>query len=249
VHSVISVIIEHLLYVDEFYGTIVVMDKIEIRKKAIELRKKGKTYSEIQKTLGTRIPKSTLSYWCSKIELPKKHRDRIRELILKNAHDGRAVALIVNRIKREKYLKSVENRNKHLVKTLEDKDIAKIVLAMLYLGEGGKHQNGSLMLGNSDPFIIRLFLHSLRYCYSIDESKFRCTLMCRADQNTKRLEKFWSEVTNIPLSQFYRARQDARTIGKPTKKKDYKGVCKIDYFSADIYTELMMIPRIIYEDK
>ena len=73
--------------------------------------------------------------------------------------------------------------------------------------------------------------------------------MCRADQNTKKLEKFWSNITRIPLSQFYKPRKDARTIGKPTKRKDYKGVCKIDYFSADIYTELMMIPRTIYKDK
>jgi len=225
------------------------MDRIKLRKKAIELRKKGRTYSEIQKILKTEIPKSTLSYWCSNIELPKEYRDRIQELILKNAHKGRAVALVVNRIKREKYLKSVEDRNKYLAKSLRNKDIVKIALAMLYLGEGGKDQRGSLLFGNSDPFIISLFLYSLRYCYSIDESKFRCTLMCRADQNTKKLEKFWSKVTNIPPSQFYRVRQDARTIGKPTKKKDYKGVCKIDYFSADIYTELMMIPKIIYKDR
>lgn len=225
------------------------MDRQKIKEKAIKLRKQGRTYSEIQKSLGTRIPKSTLSYWCCKIELPKKHRDRIRELILRNAHKGREVALIVNRVKREKYLKSVADRNKHLAKALRNKDIAKITLAMLYLGEGGKNQRGSLLFGNSDPFIISLFLSSLRYCYNIDESKFRCTLMCRADQNTKKLEKFWSNITKIPLSQFYKFRKDARTIGKPTKKKDYKGVCKIDYFSSDLYTELMMIPRTIYKDK
>jgi len=225
------------------------MDRIKLKEKAIELRKKGRTYLEIQKTLGVKIPKSTLSDWCSKVKLPKEYRDRIRKLILKNAHKGRAVALAVNRVKRKKYLKSVENRNKHLVKSLKNKDIAKIALAMLYLGEGGKNQRGSLMFGNSDPFVIKLFLSSLKYCYNIDRSKFRCTVMCRADQDTKKLERFWSRVTNVPLSQFYKTQQDARTIGKPTKKKDYKGVCKIDYFSADIYTELMMIPNIIYKDK
>lgn len=225
------------------------MDRQKIKEKAIKLRKQGRTYSEIQKGLRIVIPKSTLSGWCSKVELPKEYQEKIRKIILNNAQKGRKIALIVNRRKREEYLKSVEDRNKHLEKSLRNKDIAKIALAMLYLGEGGKNQRGSLLFGNSDPFVISLFLYSLRYCYSIDESKFRCTLMCRADQNTKRLEKFWSEVTNIPLSQFYRAQQDARTIGKPTKKKDYKGVCKIDYFSSDIYTELMMIPRTIYNDK
>jgi len=235
------------LYVDKFHGTIVVMDRIKIKKKAIELRKRGRTYSEIQKTLRINIPKSTLSYWCSKIKLPKKHKDRIRELILKNAHNGRAVALIVNRVKREKYLKSVKDRNKHLAKSLKNKDIAKIALAMLYLGEGSKTPGGSLRFANSDPFIISLFLWSLKYCYNINESKFRCTLMCRADQDVKRLEKFWAEITNISPKQFYRARIDARTIGKPSKKPDYKGVCCIDYFSGDLFAELMSIPKIIHK--
>ena len=225
------------------------MDRQKIKEKAIKLRKQGKTYSEIQKSLRIVIPKSTLSGWCSKVELPKEYQDKIREINLNNARKGREVALIVNRRKREEYLKSVADRNKHLAKALKNKDIAKIALAMLYLGEGGKNQRGSLLFGNSDPFIISLFLYLLRYCYNIDESKFRCTLMCRADQNTKKLEKFWSNITKIPLSQFYKPQKDARTIGKPTKRKDYKGVCKIDYFSSDLYTELMMIPKIVYRDK
>ncbi len=223
------------------------MNRIKLKEKAIELRKKGRTYLEIQKALGVKIPKSTLSNWCSKVKLPKEYRDRIRKLVLENAHKGRAIALAVNRIKRKKYLKSVEDRNIHLVKVLKNKDIAKVALAMLYLGEGTKTPGGSLKFSNSDPFIISLFLTSLRYCYSINERKFRCTLMCRADQDVEKLERFWSKTTNIHPRQFYKARVDARTIGKPSKKLDYKGVCCIDYFSSDLFIELMSIPKIIYK--
>ncbi len=101
------------------------------------------------------------------------------------------------------------------------------------------------MFGNSDPFIINLFVSLLRYCYSVDECKFRCTIQCRADQNIKELELFWSRVTKIPLLQFYKARVDPRTVNKPSKKKDYKGVCRIDYFSADLFFEIIKIPEII----
>ena len=69
---------------------------------------------------------------------------------------------------------------------------------------------------------------------------------CRADQDIKKLEKFWSKITKIPPSQFYKARIDKRTIGKKTLKLEYKGVCRIDYFSADIFTELMKLPRILH---
>ena len=59
--------------------------------------------------------------------------------------------------------------------------------------------------------------------------------------------KFWSKITNIPLSQFYKARIDSRTIGKKSKNLNYKGVCRIDYFSAEIAIELMQISKIIHK--
>lgn len=93
--------------------------------------------------------------------------------------------------------------------------------------------------------MIGLFLKLLRQCYEIDEKKFRFTLQCRADQNVKKLEDYWSKVTRIPLSQCFKVQIDPRTIGKPSKKKDYKGVCRIDYFSAHIDTELKIIVIII----
>lgn len=223
------------------------MNRLRLKNKVIQLRKLGKTYGEIQKILKTIIPKSTLSYWCSGVDLPKEYQDKIKKINLDNARKGRAVALIVNQIKRKKYLEYLFFRNKHLAKILENEDIAKIALVMLYLGEGAKNlKRGSLMFANSDPFIVSLFLYLLRNCYKIDESKFRCTLQCRADQNIKQLEKFWSDITNVPLPQFYKARVDPRTIGKKSKKPDYKGVCRIDYFSAEIFLELMQIPKIIY---
>lgn len=223
------------------------MDRTELKEKAIKLRKRGKTYLEIQKNLKAAIPKSTLFYWCRNIKLSQKYKNRIKKLILNNLYKARHLALNANQIKRERYLKSITDRNKYLAMSLRDKDIAKVALAMLYLGEGSKKQRGSLMFGNSDPFIISLFLHLLRYCYNIDESKFRCTLQCRADQDIKKLEEFWCSITRIPLLQFYKAKIDPRTIDKPSKKPNYKGVCRIDYFSAELFTEIKLVAKIIYK--
>lgn len=221
------------------------MSKLKLKKEAVELRKQGKTYSEIQHALGKNISKSTLSSWCSKIKLQKNHQRRIKKIILSNAERARDVALVANRVKREKFLKSIIDRNKHIALSLKNKDTAKIALAMLYLSEGSKNKKSALMFGNSNPSIINLFLHLLRYCYNIDGSKFRCTLQCRADQDIKKLEEFWSRVTKIKLSQFYKARIDPRTIGKASINPNYKGVCRIDYFSADLSIELKQIAEII----
>lgn len=221
------------------------MYDIEFKKKVISLRKEGRTYSEINRILKTNIPKSTLSVWSAHANLSDSEKVRIEKAILTNSQKGRLNALANNRVKRERYFLDIHERIKHLKNILHDKNVAKIALSMLYLGEGSKTQKGSLLFCNSDPGIINLFLRLFRYLYIIDESKFRCTLQCRADQDIKGLEKFWSRITEIPASKFYKAQIDPRTIGKPSKKLDYKGVCRIDYFSADIYHEIMKIGKLL----
>ena len=220
---------------------------LQFKTRAIKLRKSGKTYGEIVRALEQGIPKSTLSTWFEEIYLTGEEKKIIDKKIIENCRKGMEVQKIINKEKRKKYLKAIIIRNKHLPKIFNNIDVKKIALSMLYLGEGTKGlKRGSLRFGNSDTFIIDLFLNLMRKCYKIDEKKFRCTVLCRADQDTKELERFWQKITKISKVQFYKTRIDPRTIGKPTKKLDYKGVCVIDYFSADIFLDLMKIPNIIF---
>lgn len=213
-----------------------------IRKQAESLRKAGKTYGEIRTVLGLPIPKSTLSDWCNSIELSGFERVRLEARQLKNSERGRFIAHAITRKRRQEYLASVDERTAHLPELLKDKNVAKIAIGMLYLGEGSKSK-ARMELGNSDPGIISLFLGLLRYCYVLDENKFRCTVQCRADQDTKMLEKFWLGVTEIPKFQFYPTRIDPRTIGKISLRPEYRGVCVVTYLYADLYYEIMSIGR------
>lgn len=231
-----------------FYGTIKIMKKSKFHKyrnRAEMLRKGGKTYGEINNILNVNIPKSTLSCWFTNVILSSEqiHKIELKKKII--GDKARALAVLSNKRKRKKYFNLIEKRVAYLHKVIKDKDVAKIALAMLYLREGSKRPHGYLVFGNSDPKIIVLFLKLIRYCYNINESKFRCTLQCRADQNIKRLEKFWSYETKIPHTQFYKAQIDPRTIGKPSQNIDYKGVCRIDYFSADLFYEIMKIAEVV----
>lgn len=224
------------------------MKRLGLREKVLSLRKEGKTYKEIIQSLKTSIPKSTLSYWCRSISLPNGYNRKVREYNLFNLEKARKIALQIQKRKRGNYLESLKGRNAHLAQLIRDPNIAKITLAVLYLGEGRKSiKRSSIMFGNSDPNIVKLFLNLLRFCYTIDESKFRCTVQCRADQKTAELEKFWQDVTKIPASQFYKARVDPRTVGKISKKPEYKGVCRLDYFSAELLIELLQIAEMICE--
>lgn len=222
------------------------MDKKIIKKAAIQLRQKGATYNEIRKHFGVQLPKSTLFHWFRNIslnEIAKKKLDEKQKNSLKTAQKN---SVLARRLKRNQYLNDLLQKNKYLIDLLKNKDVAKIALSILYLGEGSKNpKRGSIAFGNSDPRVIKLFLKLLKQCYAIDNKKFRCTVQCRADQGTQQLENFWSAVTKIPLNQFYSSRIDKRTIGQKSKNPNYKGVCRIDYFSANILNELLKVIEIM----
>jgi hypothetical protein len=205
------------------------------------LRREGKSYGEIQKIIGCNIAKSTLSFWCNAIPLTRDYEEKIRVAITAGGVRARAAALAAKKVRREQYLSNLAHTNAPLLVLLSDHNIAKLSLAVLYLAEGGKFKKGSVMFGNSDPSIICLFLDLLRKVYVVDENRFRCTLQCRADQQVEYLESFWSDATRIPRTRFYKARIDPRTVGSRSRKKDYKGVCRIDYFSAEVYNDIMSL--------
>jgi hypothetical protein len=214
------------------------------KRDAIALRRAGKTYSEIGDALGMKFPKSTLSTWFSRVVFSS---DEMKMLHIKKANkidQGRINSLRLRDDRRKRRFQETFEGLAHLPKLLQDSDVAKISLMMVYWCEGGKRRRSSLTFGNSDPLLIGLFLKLLRLCYSIDEGKFRCTIQCRADHDPDDLKRYWSAITGIRFRQFYPAQIDRRTEGKPSKKPDYKGVCRIDYFSAEIYHEMMMANKL-----
>ncbi|MEX2008189.1 MAG: hypothetical protein WD850_01745 [Candidatus Spechtbacterales bacterium] len=230
---------------DIIYGTMELMKSQELKTVAIQLRKRGKTYAEIQAALGTEVPKSTLSYWCSGIVLSDKQQERIDRIKHASNVKARAAALAAIYKKRSEYLQGFAELNKSIASLCEDERLAKTALAILYLGEGSKG-SGKITFGNANPDVIKLFLTLLRFCYKLDEAKFRCTLQCRADQDIKKLEKFWQDVTGIPSKQFYGARIDPRSIGQPSRNTAYKGVCRIDYLSAGIFYDIMSVIDVLF---
>ena len=183
-----------------------------MKKKVILLRGNGKTYTEIQKIIGTHIPKSTLSCWCGQVELNDKQRKRISDLKLNNLKIARAKALITNKQNRVDYLRSIELRITHLGKFLRDKNIKKILLAMLYLGEGAKWKSHrGLQLGNSNPDIMKLYIKLLKDCFGVSPKQLTAIVYYRADQNFSQLVEFWSGITKIPKGSFYKSKPDKRT--------------------------------------
>lgn len=212
---------------------------IKYKDRAIALRRAGKTYTEIQKLINPKLPSSTLSDWFKNSIFSPEEKERIAVNGKERIRNGYLKALVAQEAKRKIYFEEIRDRLGPLNNLLEDPHIAKLALLMLYWCEGAKAIRGSVVFGNSDPKMIRLFLALMRKCYTINEEKFRATVQCRADQDPQALALYWSDITKISLEQFYKPRIDPRTIGKPSKQLDYKGVCRIDYFSAKVYHELL----------
>ncbi|MDO9027589.1 MAG: hypothetical protein Q7U68_01850, partial [Candidatus Roizmanbacteria bacterium] len=148
------------------------INKLILKQKARELRKKGKTYSEIVQELKTIIPKNTLTYWCKGVILPSWYPKKIKNLNEKNLIKSRGIAFKINKEKRKKYLDFLFKKNTNLINKI-DKSTQRLLLSILYLGEGAKYiSSPSLTLGNSNPLIIKFYLKLLKNCYTIDKSKF-----------------------------------------------------------------------------
>ena len=223
------------------------MVRPKLKEKVIELRKRGKTYSEIKNNLRKIIPESTLSYWCKGVLLPPEYYRKIKILNEINREKGRKIALEINKRKRDDFLKEVRQEAITILRKLNRKSL-KIALAMLYLGEGAKWKSHSgLLLGSSDPEVILLYISLLEKCYHIRPNQLKCRISYRADQNIRKLERYWSSVTGIPLKNFYKTKPDPRTKGKRTRKVDYKGVCVITCAGAKIQLELEMLAKLLLE--
>lgn len=223
------------------------MRSLKLRKKIVELRKKGATYSEIQTKLKIPIPKSTLWYWCRNVSMPRWYTQKIKRLNQESFSRARIIAWAQIKRKREEFLAGVRSRAIKSVKQLS-KDDLRVILAMLYLGEGAKWNGHSgLMLGNTNPDIIRLYIKLLERCYGITHRQLKCRISYRADQDIAALERYWSSVSNIPLQNFYKTKPDPRTKGKRTKKPGYKGVCVLSCAGAKIQLELEAISKVLLE--
>lgn len=216
------------------------------KSRAIRLRKKGLSLSEISKLLS--VPKNTIQSWVVAIKLSKKQLERLKKKEIECGKRGLRKALKININKLAKWKEDVERRT-DAFKTVTTKKgmIAKLICGVLYLCEGAKYPSSrQLIFGSSDPRMIKIFLDLLRKNFAIDENKIRCRIMLRYGQDSKPLMKYWSNLTKIPLTKFYRPYKDRRTKGKITKKKHYRGVCALQYNSTDLQYELQLIGESLY---
>lgn len=207
------------------------------RQKAIELRKQGKTYSEIRGKLI--VSKSTLSDWLSKYPLTRKQMS----LLVKNKRNKRYIAIEKNRITKQKKREArlnktfLEEREKWKLLTQKELELAGL---FLYWGEGAKRINGPIALNNTDPKVLKFTLYWLIYGLKIPKEKIKVFVHLYNDMNIEEAVEFWSKELKIPKTQFAKPYIKASKRASLTHKGFGHGTCGLVVSNIRLKEQIMM---------
>jgi transcriptional regulator with XRE-family HTH domain len=209
--------------------------KVTEQERARELRAQAWTLNEIATELG--VAKSSVSLWVRDVELDESTRAaRARTNFLDGNHGARQRG--PNRLARARQaeIDRLLQEGRERIGTLSEGEFL-VAGAALYAGEGSK-TDGAVKLANSDPRIIAFFLAWLRRFFAVDEARLRIQLYLHQGLDIDAANRFWSELTGIPLSQFVKP---YRAVPDPSIRasKHPMGCPGISYASSHTHRAIM----------
>lgn len=213
------------------------MTRIIDRRKVIELRKQGATYSDIRARLN--ISKSTLSDWLRSYPLTKKQINLLEKSKTRNKKLAIERFRSTMQMKREKRLSALfkQGKKRWISLTRRELELAGI---FLYWGEGNKRLNGPISLNNTDPNVLKFTLYWLKNAFKIPKNKIRVHLHLYSDMDAELEMNYWSKELKIPLSQF------SKPYIKSSKRSDIDqkgyghGTCGLAVSDVRLKEKIMM---------
>lgn len=209
--------------------------KLKEKEAALKLRKKGWSYKQIQKRV--RVSKNTLSRWCSEIVLTEDQVEKLLGRKLRGAERGRLAAAISKKEKRSNEEKALLSLGEKEVGTMSDREkfIAGIAL---YAGEGGKR---TMEFANSNSKIIRFMMDWFRRFCNVPERKFRGVIWIHDNLDPEKAKVFWSKLTKIPVSQFYKPyiATNKKDSNKIRKNIHTNGVFSVKVFDTKTHRKIL----------
>jgi hypothetical protein len=198
----------------------------EQKEKALALRKIGKGIGEISKEL--RVSKSTVSYWCRDIKLSIANLNALKKRASAAVYRGSLIAAEKKRTDRKKRASMLKAVGKHDVGSLSRRDRFVLGLA-LYWGEGFKKGNEEVGISNSDPAVITAFIYWVVSHYRVKRVDLiaRVTINILYKDQERRIKKYWTETTSIPLDQFTRSSFISIRSAPLRKAEQYMGTLRV----------------------
>jgi len=206
--------------------------KLKEKQISIQLRKQGNSYGEINNKV--KVSKSTLSLWLRDIKLSPEQENNIYQKA-KQKHAYRLAKF--NQQKRIDKTKEIIQSAKKEISSLVNNPLFLAGL-MLYWAEGDKSDRiEHVKFNNSDPKMIRLMMSWFKKICKVPDEKFRIELHIHELHCRKNIEKYWSQVTQVPLNQFNKTQVKPTSL-RQRKNKLYDGTCAIRVSSRDLFRRI-----------
>jgi predicted transcriptional regulator len=209
------------------------MSKKAEKTQAIELRKRGFTYSEIAKY--TNVSVSTVSAWLSSEKWSQKVTEDNQKRAAKE--NSKRISLL-NKARGNQYKKLYAEAERSAVTEYKHYRTNPLFIAglMLYVGEGDNRDSRLIRLANIQIDIHRIFIAFLEEFLGVPREKIRFWVLLYPDLNPEKCSRMWSRALKLPLSQFHKYQV---IQGKSTKRVLQYGVGNTIIGSAVMKKKLM----------
>ena len=200
---------------------------VDIKEQVRLMRKKGKSLLQISKV--TKIPHTTIHDWTRDIVLTPEQVNLLQVSANKLLQEGRIRVQKKNKEIRKILVDDLNKKGKEEVGTLTSRELFVAGVA-LYWAEGFKNvHERRLGFCNSDPDMVRFYIHWLEKSLGIKKKDLvlRLALNSSYRDKTIEIEKYWSELLNIPLGQFSKTFYQSSIWKKTFNTEDYRGVLRI----------------------
>ena len=201
--------------------------KIEEQRRARELRAQSWTLLDIANELG--VAKSSVSTWVRDVDFVPNPRRKARKRGPNKLQRAKAAEIERFRIEGTERIGQISERE-FLMAGLG-----------LYAGDGAKG-GSEVAFANSDPSLMSFFSAWLRSFFDVDESRLRIHLYLHDDLDLEAAEVFWSEVCDIPRTQFHKAYRPKAHTTTRTNRHCY-GCCHVRYGSTPMIREILGMMR------
>ena len=209
------------------------MARKEDKQKAIAMRKKGMSYSQIKEKI--EVSKSTLSGWLYDMPLSEK---RIRELQADNPIRIERYRNTMREKREAKNKIAYQNIAKRIGK-ISDREFL-IAGLFLYWAEGSKTKNFAVALTNTNPKMLILFIRWLKF-FNVSKSKLKVHLHLYSDMNIKKQIRFLSKTLDIPISQFRKPYIKKTKLSSITYTNGFgQGTCSVIIENGIVSAQVLM---------
>ncbi len=203
--------------------------------KAIKLRQQGYSLNEIVERLG--CAKSSASVWVRNVKLTALQKQNLRN----NQNKARAKASNHPNSPKSKWLRireEVITKSTHEIPLKPSQLNLILVCAALYWGEGYKKTRNMFVFANTDPEMIVLMMEFVRKICHVPLAKIRGRVNLHPEHPSHISEKYWSNLSGIPITQFHKPLLAIPRSSKGIRKSLPYGTFRI------IISDVILVSRI-----